>query len=342
MGGGDDASNAAVVPGGLPAALAQATQGSAPPLDAWPNGPFIPGTQQPAQAPAQQPVAQPVAPTGGRPDGAFTAQPPAPRQPAQPVAATPTQTPTPAKGGGITFAPPEKTERADTQSLLPSEFQGQGGGPIVWNKNTQEATELALPKGARRSLTTQQAQQAAEFQTRMAEVGENRAARDAARQQQVQNELAGHNKLKGNREETAKKDFMAAMKEAITPEEKLAAARAYKSALQSSQAEYKTNISTTLQKPIADNDWADKLDVESLAGVKAGQPSSPTRQTPQGAQPTSAKPTPTGRPETAQGGAAKAAKTASLANVRAYAAANKITEAEAIRRVKAEGYAVGQ
>jgi hypothetical protein len=285
-----------------------------------------------SQAPA-------AAAPGGTPGGPFAAPAQAPTQPAQPAqggAATPA-----GKGGGITFAPPEKAERPDTQSLLPSEFQGAGGGPIVWNKNTQEATELPLPKGTKRALTTQQQQQASEFQTRMAEVGENRAARDAARQQQVQNELAQHNKLKGNREETAKKDFTAAMKDAVTPEEKLAAARAYKSALQSGQAEYKTNISTTLQKPIADNDWADKLDVESLAGVKAaptpktptaGQTAAPTRQTPPATQPA----------QGAQQPAAKAAKTATLANVRAYAAANKITEAEAVRRVKAEGYAVGQ
>jgi hypothetical protein len=55
-------------------------------------------------------------------------------------------------------------------------------------------------------------------------------------------------------------------------------------------------------------------------------------QTPQGAQPA----------QGAQQPAAKAAKTATLANVRAYAAKNGISEAEAVRRVKAEGYTVGQ
>jgi hypothetical protein len=306
--GGDaqSAPNAAVPPGGLQSNLAQAAPAPAQPAaapPAWPGWPNWPGSALAQQAAAQQPT-----------------------QPAQGDAATP-QTPTAKRGGGITFAPPEKAERPDTQSLLPSEFQGQGGGPIVWNKNTQEATELPLPKGAKRALTTEQTQRAGEFQTHMAETHEARAAREGGAKRVTASNIAKIVDTKGKALKDALTEYKKAVPDDLTKQpDKDAAQETLIERYQEAQKEYEEAIEAETGNPIPHNDWADQM-YTSMKASRAKRASDAAGQTPQGAQPA----------QGAQGGAAKVFPRARIA---AYAQANKITPAAAESALTSMGWQV--
>lgn len=164
------------------------------------------GGGSPQPGPAQAPAPS----SGGAPGGAFDLTrglTPTPAQPgAQPGAA-------PAGAdSAFSFAPPEKPEKPDVQSILPGQ-QGPNGGVLVFDKNSQSVKEVPLPKGSKATMTPAQTEADKDRHVRQSELQETRGARlsDAAQRradaQSKVEELAARN----HEAEGVKKDNMQAM-----------------------------------------------------------------------------------------------------------------------------------
>jgi heme-binding NEAT domain protein len=125
--------------------------------------------------------------------------------------------------------------------------------------------------------------------------------------------------------------FQKDLSEAITPEDKEAAATNYKAAVQEAQLGYEHELSTLLGKDVPHNSWTDQFRPDT--GAESTQPST-----------TKPVPKPTVRPQTG-GGQQPQTKTLSLADLHAYVAAQKklnpsFTEEDARREAKQRGYSV--
>ena len=261
------------LPGGPFAApaqpTAQAPAATAPMGAGSPNGPFrynensghyelVGGAAQPAaQAPATAPA------VNGSPGGPFAGPPT--QAPAQQPTATPAS-------GALSFKLPEKEPKAPRTRVDLTNFNQ----PVSVNEDTNEITPMKLPPGVSRAMSPAAVEADKDRHARMAEMGDAAASRKDAASQRVQNELARHNDKLGDRKETAKKDFLRAIKDAENDANdpdaaKKEAAQTYKQDLQKAQTEYETNIGTTLQKPVAHNAWADQIDPATLPGVAPKQ-----------------------------------------------------------------------
>ena len=225
--------------GALPQALASAAASQAPPTP----------TASPFRAPAPQ---------GG------AGSPPAP------------STTQPQTGGGVKFALPEKNEPTDQQTVIPGK-KGPKGGMIVWNKKTKTTEEVPYPEGTTDELTANQKEQDKDRHVRQAEIGNAAAERNDSRATRIAAELARHNTELTTRKEKAKAEYLKAMKDAVTDDDKNDAAKGYKQELQEAQNNYETNVGTTLGKKLDHNTWADKLP-DTAAPAKTTTPAAQAAQ----------------------------------------------------------------
>lgn len=209
---------------------------------------------------AQTPTAQPsnaATPAGaGAPGGPFTATPDQPVQPtATPTQPSATSATSATPSTGVRFALPDKT---DQQSVVPGK-KGPKGGMVVWDKKTGKTSEVPYPEGTTDELTAGQKEADKDRHTRMAEAATRGAEVEEGRSARINTQLTGFNKELTDRKQKALAALKKASADAVTDEDKTGAARDYKEEMRQAQTEYETNIGTALRKPIAHNDWADKL-----------------------------------------------------------------------------------
>jgi hypothetical protein len=230
--------------------------------------------------------------------------------------------------GGL-IKPPQE-EKPDATSFIPGMY-GPKGGPILFNKNTQSASEVALPAGSKREPTPGQAEATARAEERRQDREDARRQREEDANQKVIETLQGKadaldTQAAGHRQRgQAYQRAIGVENGTLTgdPEGKSDVQRPMKAALRTRMAQQFMDAKSK----------ADAIDKQS-ATLKQEIESRKRKFAPaEGA----AQQTGGGR-----GGAGMQAKSATMDQVRSYAQQKGIGEAQAIREFQGSGYKIGQ
>jgi hypothetical protein len=154
------------------------------------------------------------------------------------------------RGGqpGGAFALPDKPDKPDVSQIIPGQ-QGPNGGMLIYDKNSQTAKEIPLPKGSKAVMTAAQKEADADRHEREAE------RKDASKMKPAEARLIV--KTKADALAKADAEYQKALTTAITPEDKKAAVAERQKGYQAAQNEYEESISAATGQQIPHNSWAD-------------------------------------------------------------------------------------
>ncbi len=178
--------------------------------------------------------------------------------------------------GAFTFQPPQKADKPDVSQIIPN-VQGPGGGPVIYDKNSQSTKEVALPKGSKAVMTP--AQQEADKDRH-----EHEAERkDASKMKPAEARLIVKTKADGIAKADAeyRKATFAddpTQQQILTPADWKQAIRERNKAYEAVQNEYEESLGAATGNEIPHNDWADKLAASDAAkGTTSQATASPGR-----------------------------------------------------------------